>query len=485
MLDGIFYTENKKQKKILLVNANLTANPYPAPPIGVCLVASSLPEKYEVKIYDATFDYGKSFEKTLEEENPWLVGVGIRNVDDMSMEGGLCFIDSIADLFAEPLKKFKKQREEFFIVLGGAGYSIFPREIFEIFEADFGIIGEGEASFAKLINCISTNENPRKIPGLVYKAGDEIRINLPKYGEFRRNFSRIYRWVDYSPYTGRGAYPIQTKRGCPFCCTYCTYPLIEGGVYRLRSPDEVVDEIEDVAKTIGNGIMFEIVDSTFGTPSQHSEEICRQIIKRKLNIKLRTMGLNPAFVTDRLLGLMKDAGFEQIDCTPDTASQYMLLAMGKNFKLEELQKAAVLIKNHNLPAMWFFIFGGPGETVKTIEETFTFFREFISPDDMIHMQEGLRIYPQTALYKIAVKENVVKDGESLLYPRFYVSPSIGKERLKDILNEIQEKLPNALKASESTPSIEMLKFAIEERKKMGLKEPMFRTLLRLRKQGWR
>ena len=287
--------------------------------------------------------------------------------------------------------------------------------------------------------------------------------------------------LDFSQYTERGAYSIQTKRGCGHKCIYCTYPVIEGAAFRPRSPKSVADEIEDAHKRLGN-VIFEFVDSTFNDPKGHAEEICREIAKRKINVRLRTMGINPVNATRELFDLMMEAGFAQIDCTPDSASPTMIKNMKKNFTLEELERAARLIKEYNMPTMWFFIFGGPGESEKTINESFEFIDKWIGQEDMAHLTIGIRIFPKTDLHKIAIEEGYLSEEDNIITPAFYISKKLGEKKIFEIIKEKAKVRPNCIPASESKPPREMMEAAMNIRKKMNLQEPMFRTLLRLRYQ---
>jgi len=100
--------------------------------------------------------------------------------------------------------------------------------------------------------------------------------------------------------------------------------------------------------------------------------------------------------------------------------------------------------------------------------------------DMAYLSAGLRIYPQTRLYEIALAEKIIKPTDSLLKPVFYISGSIGEDELYSRINQFASKNPNGVPAWESTPTPEMLKEAMEMQSRMKLSEPLFRTLLRLR-----
>ena len=120
------------------------------------------------------------------------------------------------------------------------------------------------------------------------------------------------------------------------------FGLIKNSFSAKRSPKIIADEIEETHKRLGQ-ITFEFVDSTFNDPKGHAEDICREIIKKNMKINLRTMGINPVNVTSELFNLMKMAGFTQIDCTPDTASNNIIKNMKKNFSKKDLIKAAKII----------------------------------------------------------------------------------------------------------------------------------------------
>jgi radical SAM superfamily enzyme YgiQ (UPF0313 family) len=247
----------------------------------------------------------------------------------------------------------------------------------------------------------------------------------------------------------------------------------------------VVDEIESVNKRMPN-VVFEFVDSTFNHPPKHAENICREIISRGLSLKLRTMGVTPAGVTPELIYLMRQAGFVQIDCTPDSASDKMLQNLRKDFNRKKLEKVASVLKEADMPTMWFFILGGPGEDDDTLDETFDFIRRFIDERDLVHITEGLRIYPDTGLEEIAIAEGIIKKNESLLKPHFYISKLLGQKKLKTRTKEFTSQHYNCLLSADSTPSKEMIQKALELRKQKNLtNEPMFRTLLRLRKEEFK
>jgi radical SAM superfamily enzyme YgiQ (UPF0313 family) len=466
-------------KKILLVSTNQATMPYPVPPLGLALLFQRLHSDYQVEFIDGLTITSEKLRRHLQDFQPDYLGLSIRNIDDMVKGSTHFFISGILEKYLPLIK----EKSGAVLILGGSGFTIFPEELMAAFEADYGIIGEAEESLPQLLQALDHGQDPSPINGVILRGGKaplKKTACLPLDEPFSSDLDTL---LNYTPYNERGAYPIQTKRGCGHRCIYCSYPILEGRTFRIRNVSHVVDEIQKTQDRMQNPtLVFEFVDSTFNDPQGHAEAICAEIIRRDLRVTLRTMGMNPVNISGELLRLMKRAGFAQIDCTPDSASPTILKKYGKNFTLAHLQKAARLIREHEMPTMWFFIFGGPGETEETLMESFAFIDEYIHPDDMIHITEGLRIYPKTPLAELAIKEGVIQKEMSLLTPLFYVSPLLGDTELSRIITREIVARPNCIPQTESKPSPELLKAALQERKEKSLTEPMFRTLLRLKRQ---
>jgi radical SAM superfamily enzyme YgiQ (UPF0313 family) len=465
-------------KKIILINANNEHKPYPVPPIGLFLVASSIKKKYEVKIVDGVFKNTREILNEIINFKPDYIGISIRNIDNLQIIDSKCFFDHIQNNIIKPIKKISYTP----IILGGSGFSIFAEDLIKKLNVDYGVIGEGEKVFPELLQYLDEGKDPSKLPGVIAKNSKGFIKNNAFLDVTKLPFTEFDKHINYDLYKDRGAYSIQTKRGCYHKCIYCTYTYLEGNNYRLRSPKDVADEIEEAYKRLGY-LIFEFVDSTFNDPPGHAEEICREIIKRKIKAGLRTMGINPANASKELFNLMIRAGFTQIDCTPDSASPTMIKNLKKNFTLDQLKRTAEIIKKNDIPTMWFFIFGGPGENKETIKESFEFIDNYVYELDMVHITKGLRIYPKTELYDIAIKEKIIAKDDDLVFPLFYISKELTLDKLNKIIFKETSKRPNCIPAEESTPSKQMLEAA--KKLKNKLNKPMFRILLKLRQEMYK
>jgi len=466
-------------RKLLLVNTNTEKSPYPIPPLGICLIASFLKDHYDVRIYDGMFDEGRRLEGVIKSFKPDFIGFSIRNVDEVVPERKTFFLARAYSGFIEPVRKITSVP----LIIGGSGFTIFPSEIMEYTGADYGVAGEGEETLLTLLLKLEMGEDVSLIPNVYTKNGGG-KMSVKKEWDYNlMPFSSIDRKLDFQPYSQRGVYSIQTKRGCAFGCIYCSYPLIEGKQYRLRTPASIANEIEETSARLGEGITFEFVDSTFNDPKGHAEEICRELIRRKIKVRLRTMGVNPRNTSRELFILMKEAGFAQIDVTPDSASPRVIRNLRKGFTMEDIRRTAGFIREFDIPSMWFFLFGGPGESSETFHETLSFIDDFISRDDLVYLSGGLRVYPATPLYNIALKEGRITTAERLLHPPFfYFSEESPQAKLKSWIDDACRERINCLPGSTTNPPEEMMREAVAQRLARGLTEPMFRTLLRLRKE---
>ncbi len=465
-------------KRILLINSNSCRVPYPVAPLGLCMLASAIENTFDVAVYDGTFNGGEGLSEAIRTFQPDIVGVSVRNVDDMVPRNGTHFLDGVLREFITPVKAATHAP----LILGGSAFSLYPTHLLDAFGADWGVVGEGEKAFPELLSYLAAGKDPSDIPGVAGWKDGRVFVNPPRCETGRLSPPRadVDLHIDFDPYRRLSSYPVQARRGCTHGCIYCTYPAVEGRAYRLRDPADIAAEIAEASARLP-GITFEFVDSTFNDPPGHAEAICREIVKAAPGVRLRTMGINPGGVNAELLDGMKAAGFAQIDCTPDSASPRMIKTMGKNFTHTELVRAARLIREHRMPTVWFFLFGGPGEDESTIEETLAFIDQEVDSDDLVLMGMGLRIYPGTPLQRIALREGVIGAGDDLVAQTFYVAPLLGSQGLLERLDKAASTRPNCLPPGENTPSPEMMRQAMELRVRDGLAEPMFRTLLRLRR----
>jgi hypothetical protein len=287
--------------------------------------------------------------------------------------------------------------------------------------------------------------------------------------------SDAFRFLDLEKYAAQGGpYPIQSKRGCALKCSYCVYNNIEGHAYRLRRAGEVLDEIEEAMEHGVRAVDF--VDSTFNLPLSHARDLCEELARRALPAELSTMGLNPAAVTPELVQAMKRAGFKSVMCTPESASEATLAGLHKGFKKHAVERAARALREAGLPTYWFFMIGGPGETIDTVRETLAFCEEHVPKTDMVLFSTGIRVYAGTPLERTCKDMGWFAEDDPLFLPSWFLSPALDLGELYGTLVRAAESHPNWMTNAETvvTPRrAAMMKGAF---RMLGWKGPFWKHL---------
>ena len=418
--------------RVLLINSNLKDDILAAPPIGLCYVASAAEVAgHEVRVLDLCFKrrIGQELEKAIIGFSPQVIGVSLRNLDNANMLRPIFYLPSARQIVQE-IRKLTAVP----LVLGGSGASLDPQGVLEFLQGDYLIVADGEKSFVELLNALSRGESPADIPGVGMRRQGRFHLTPPQLTSFPSGNPRLAKWVDLTSYEKMGAsYTVQTKRGCRMRCIYCTYnQVLEGNHLRLRSPSEVVDEIEEAFYQF-NPEAFEFVDSVFNDPLGHCQEILEEIIRRPWKARFTTMGVSPKNLDCQFLQLMQRAGFTSFMISPESASETMLTNYQKGFGLEDLRRAAEAINQFSFPVLWYFLVGGPGETARTLQETLEFIDQYLvrekgPPYNLANIFLGVRIYPGTKLWHLALEEGLIHDQSNPLRPLWYLSRELDLDR---------------------------------------------------------
>ncbi|MDD5231766.1 MAG: radical SAM protein [Syntrophales bacterium] len=399
--------------KVLLVSANTEQINIPPLPLGLnCVAAAAGGAGHEIKVIDLMAQENNSavLRREIGNFRPDVIGVSVRNIDDQNIEAPQFLLDRVKEI-ANDIRKASDAP----LVLGGAGYSIFPESALEYLEADMGIQGEGEKAFPLLIEKISAGADLSGTPGLFLRGRGlqgprEFQDDLDAFPLPDPALSSV-------PEAGRRDIymPFQTRRGCPFDCSYCSTPVIEGCALRMRSPGPVIDSI---SRYCGAGFgRFYFVDNIFNVPSSYAGEICSGIIARKLKISWRCI-YYPGEADVKLVSLMASAGCSEVSLGFESGSGNILHRMNKKFSSAQVRRASDILREHGIRRMGFLMLGGPGETEKTAEESLAFADSLGL--DSLKITIGIRIYPGTSLARCAVEDGLISPDDNLLFPKFYV-----------------------------------------------------------------
>jgi radical SAM superfamily enzyme YgiQ (UPF0313 family) len=421
--------------RVLLINLNSYDQPYPVYPLGIAYLDGALTNAgHTTRLWDGRMSR-ESLEEAIRDFAPDLVGVSMRNVDNVQYHNPRSFV-------GEAVECCRKIRAVTTVplILGGSAFSVFPKDLFDLTGVDYGIQGEGERTVLRLIEALQRGEPVATIDGLHYRdeAGKpQSRATHPNDVVFTSE--PLHRPELLQSYVKAGCLPgVQTQRGCPLRCCYCTYPLIEGKRSRYRSGEDLVAEMKRLW-SLGVRYTF-IVDSVFNTRLDHVTEICEALIKADIGMQWECF-LRPRNATYELLSLMKRAGMRHVEFGSDSFSDPVLKSYGKSFAFDEIRVASESAHALGLHYSHFLILGGPGETPETVEETLA--RAHTLPGAYYFATIGMRIYPDTPLWRqLAPEKNGETAADYLQRPRFYLAPGFTVEGLFAQLSAIRQKHHN-------------------------------------------
>ena len=408
--------------KVLLISSNLFTSPYYVYPLGMAVIASALSESgHIVNQFDAIVggDINDRLRKTIGEFSPDFIGISVRNIDNVD---SLSCNDSWCLSNEKQMVSLIRQSSDAPVIMGGAAFSALPEEILEYVGADYGVVGEGERAVCELIKAL---EKGKTTPKLLYGRGAPLDAADMCSPVWKKELIEFY--VSRS-----GMMNLQTKRGCPHNCSYCVYPSLEGNRFRFREPESVIADLKRLQNIYGVGTVF-FTDSVFNDPEDHYLELTEQIILSGL--KIRWAGyFRPKGIGFKELSLLKRAGLYAMEVGTDAGCDETLNHLKKGFYFEDVLDFNDASIKAEIPSAHFLIFGGPGETEKTLHEGLKNIK--MLRKNAIFIYSGIRILPGTDLYRRALRECILTEEAPLLRPVFYFSRDIEIEYMNSAIEKV-------------------------------------------------
>ena len=410
--------------RVLLIQAkSKQEEDAPVLPLGICYLATALAaHNHEINAYDTntTNDPIAGLKHLIRNSEPEIIGVSFRNIDN----AWYTLNNNYFQQFSELISIIKETAPESKILAGGPAFSIFAQRLMELVPGiDYGIFSEGEDAMPDLINNL---DRPQSVKGIFHRhngsvlfTGAREPIDFASFPAPRRDF------LDLAPYLKHNtSIGIQTKRGCPFKCTYCTYPYIEGAKIRIRPPEAVVDEIEEMVREY-NIRSFFFVDSIFNAPLSHASKILEGMLARGLNLRWRSYE-ELKYIDEEYMKLAKATGHVDFEFAPDGISRSTLNGLNKETTREDIERVYSICKKiDHINVIFYFFINGPGERFANIFR-FIFFlircKLFLRKKVTIAYPRLIRIYPNTQLYNLALEKGLLKPGDDIIQAVFYNPP---------------------------------------------------------------
>jgi radical SAM superfamily enzyme YgiQ (UPF0313 family) len=403
--------------RVLLISANTEHVHMPTIPLGLMLVAEAVKQAgHSVEFLDLMFKENPrvALQRQIMGFEPEVIGISVRNIDDQSLDNPKFFLENV-----RPVIGWCRTTSRAPVILGGAGYSIFPDAALEYLSADMGVHGEGERIFPAILERITHREDPSTLPGVHIRGrngclkqqfcADLDEFPLPEDDA----------WGGFDPKSGDTWIPVETRRGCPNNCSYCSTSCIQGSSVRIRSPLLVARYIE---RLVCMGFkQFYVVDNSFNIPESQGLEFCNSLADLHLDIQWKAI-LYPHGVTPKLVKSMKRAGCVEVAVGFESGCTHILKGMNKHFDTDEVRRVCDMLADNEIRRIGFLLFGTPGETRESVQQSLDF-ADSLNLDGL-RTTVGIRIYPGTELEKKALSEGIMRSKDELLSPRFYLAKEV-------------------------------------------------------------
>jgi anaerobic magnesium-protoporphyrin IX monomethyl ester cyclase len=268
---------------------------------------------------------------------------------------------------------------------------------------DIVVRREGEQTFIELLEKLQIKTSLTSVLGITYRNGDKITRNADR--PFIEDLDSIpfpahhLMPLESLKRDGKILFPLISSRGCVFWCDFCSTVRMFGRGYRMRSPKNVVDEMQLIHDKYGvKQVTF--YDDAFTVDRNRVLKICEELHSRKLDM-MWDCGTRVDMVDRELMKTMRSAGCFAVWLGVESGSEAILGAMNKRIKLDQTRVAYKTAHEVGLMTIANVVLGFPGETEKTARETIRFVKE-LNPDDV-----GFYVatpYPGTPMYE-EVKKN--------------------------------------------------------------------------------
>ncbi|MCZ7664351.1 MAG: radical SAM protein [Thermoleophilia bacterium] len=379
--------------------------------------------------------------------DPQLVGVGLRNIDPLANRR-----HSYLPVFAGVLEAVRAALPKVPLVVGGAGFSMFPLEIMRRYPAiDAGVLLEGELTFPELLARIEDGRGgPRGrparsgrvegggylgcaagLPGTVVRVGPgpEGLVVGPRRGRVPQEaLNRVRSWLPElaAPYSESSSYApaagVETKRGCPLRCSYCVYPALQGHRTRFRNPETIVGEVQLLHREAGvEWVHF--TDPVLNDPPDHFREVCQRLIERGAPVRW-TGFFREGVLTREDAELAVRAGCAAFQFSGDGTCDATLARLRKGLARDDILRAAGHAAATTALTVYHFMVNVPGTDAAVVRDA----HDLVERLHDLHEPQGtlgavvfnnLRVYPRTPLARELTRAGVLASGQDLLYPTYH------------------------------------------------------------------
>jgi len=258
------------------------------------------------------------------------------------------------------------------VIMGGVHPTYLPDEA--IRHADWVLRGEADETIVPLVDAISQDGGFRNVKGLTWRDPNGNVVHneaAPPVADLDKLAAPNLDLLDAPIHTrtswaGPTIIPVQTSRGCPYDCSFCSVTGMFGRRYRFRSTESVLAEIEqyDLA---GKHVFF--YDDNFTANPNRTRRLLEAMMERRIRVPWSTQVHTDCARHDGLLDVMKRAGCNTLYIGLESINPRTLAAYKKAQTVEGMERAIAAIHKRGISVHGMFVFGGDDDDTETIRRT--------------------------------------------------------------------------------------------------------------------
>ncbi len=271
---------------------------------------------------------------------------------------------------------------EIAVAMWGLHPSALPRRTMEEEALDFVCQGEGFITLPALVQALKAGQGINGVPGLWYRAQGAIlnnprpalvrdldRLPAPAWDLLPMQRYRAHNWHCFEHIDQRQPYAVvYTSLGCPFHCQFCCVNSIFGGPgIRYRSPELVIDEIDQLVTRWGVR-NIKVMDEMFALNQRRVSRLCDLLIERGHRLNIWAYARVDT-VNERMLAKMKQAGINWLAYGFEAGSSEVLGGVAKGYRPEAVQDVVRMTHEQGIHICANFIFGLPGDDLASMRQT--------------------------------------------------------------------------------------------------------------------
>ena len=421
----------------------LLSTPYPleenvAPPLSLAYLAAILErEGFEVEILDFLVSRYRpaKLRQKLEEFRPQLVGATCVTITYQTA--------------ARLLKVCKDFDPDIITAIGGPHVSFTVEETFRRAPwIDVIAIGEGDHTVVDLAKAVDGGGDIAGVPGIAFHDGATVVRTEPR--PYIQDLDQLplpaRHLLSMSRYVALGsACTMVTSRGCPYSCIFCSANGMFGRKVRFRDPGLVVDEVEMLHRDY-DFVQINIVDDTFTVNHNHTRGVCEEMLRRDLKATWSAYARVDTMRED-VAKLMHRAGCKWVLFGVESGNEGILKTVKKGINRDKVRAGVRIATEAGLKVFNSFIFGLPGESPETAQESMSFAKELAEDYGVAYGFHILAPMPGTPLYDRAGDYGIrllTRDWSRHDANRVITElPTISVETMKGVVGSYEEHVEKA------------------------------------------